>query len=251
MNSKNKDSPENEKNTPRLQKPSYGLSEKDFLVETENFRTGLWRTLRIGYEYMRGFYAFRHIRNGITVFGSARFQENHPYYEMARSVGFTLAQAGFTVMTGGGPGIMEAANRGAKDAHGLSIGCNIELPPLTHEKPNPYVDKKIIFHYFFVRKVMLTKYSLAFVVMPGGFGTLDELFEMATLIQTQRIKNFPLVLMGKDYWAPMLDFLKNTMLATKTILEHDINRIMVTDCPEEALSHIESHLKCINKHCNQ
>src|SRR5262249_9523341 len=142
----------------------------------------------------------------VTVFGSARFKEDHPYYELARTVGQRLAKLGFTVMTGAGPGIMEAANRGAKDVGGYSVGCNIVLP---HEqKINAYLDRVVTFRHFYVRKVMLVKYSYAFAVLPGGLGTLDELFEAATLIQTGKIQNFPVVLFRKDYWQPLVDLLR-------------------------------------------
>jgi uncharacterized protein (TIGR00730 family) len=168
----------------------------------------------------------------VTVFGSARFAEDHRYYELAREVGRHLAAAGFTVMTGGGPGVMEAANRGAREAGGLSIGCNIELP---HEqKPNPYLDRWIDFRYFFVRKLMLVKYSYAFVILPGGYGTLDEIFETATLIQTGKIKNFPLILMGSEYWSDLLRFLRERAATLGTISVADLDRLQVTDSPAEA-----------------
>src|SRR5262249_45288353 len=154
----------------------------------------LIRAVRIFFEFMRGFRSLHFLGPCVTVFGSARFKDGHPYYELGRTVGAGLARAGFTVMTGGGPGIMEAANRGAKDAGGFSVGCNIELPQ--EQRPNPYLDRWITFRHFFVRKVMLVKYSYAFVALPGGFGTLDEVFETATLIQTRKIQEFPLVLMG-------------------------------------------------------
>jgi uncharacterized protein (TIGR00730 family) len=172
----------------------------------------------------------------VTVFGSARFQEGHPYYGLAREVGAELARVGFTVMTGGGPGIMEAANRGAKDVGGRSLGCNIVLP--AEQKPNPWVDRFLSFRYFFVRKVMLVKYSYAFVVLPGGFGTLDELFETATLIQTKKIREFPLVLMGSDYWRPMLEFLDRTLVPAGTISATDPAILCVTDSVDEAVDTI-------------
>ena len=165
----------------------------------------LLRAIRIFTEFMRGFRALHFVGPCVTVFGSARFRENHPYYALARQCGAELARAGFTVMTGGGPGIMEAANRGAKEAGGRSIGCNIRLPK--EQQPNPYLDRWITFRYFFVRKVMLVKYSYAFITLPGGFGTLDEIFETATLIQTGKIREFPLVLMGREYWQPLLAFM--------------------------------------------
>ena len=162
-------------------------------------------TLGVVREFIRGFRALHFLPPCVTVFGSARFQEDHPHYLLAREMGHALSRMGFTVMTGGGPGIMEAANRGAKDAGGFSVGCNIHLPK--EQKPNAYLDRTVTLHHFFVRKVLLLKYSYAFVVMPGGFGTMDEFFETLTLIQTGKISDFPVVLMGKDYWKPLLDLL--------------------------------------------
>jgi hypothetical protein len=192
----------------------------------------LARATRIFFEFLRGFRALHFAGPCVTVFGSARFTEIHPYYRMARLVGAELAKAGFTVMTGGGPGIMEAANRGAKDVGGRSIGCNIVLPQ--EQKHNPYLDQWITFRYFFVRKVMLVKYSYAFVALPGGFGTLDEVFETATLIQTAKIREFPLVLMGKEFWRPLLDFMSERLVKARTIDAADLDRIIVTDSAEEA-----------------
>lgn len=231
-----------------LRKPSFKWREDIFLKEKENFLSGLWRSLRIFFEYMRGFYVFRDVGDCITVFGSARFDPSHVYYQIARKLGKKLAEAGFTVMTGGGPGIMEAANRGAKEAGGLSISCNIELPKSKLEPPNPYIDRKIKMHYFFVRKVMLTKYSIAFIVLPGGFGTLDELFEMATLIQTSKMPNFPLVLMGVDYWRPLISYLDQTLLKLGTINSEDVCSLYVTDSPDEALSYVLRRLDVMLHH---
>src|ERR1700687_2991816 len=179
-------------------------SEERFLTGPHRRSWELGKALHIFWEVIRGFRAFHSLGPCVTVFGSARFGEETPFYPLARQVGTGLARAGFTVMTGGGPGIMEAANRGAKDVGGFSVGCNIELPQ--EQKPNPYLDKWVTFRHFYVRKLMLVKYSYAFIVMPGGFGTLDEIFETATLIQTRKIEDFPLVLMGKNYWQPLLDF---------------------------------------------
>jgi uncharacterized protein (TIGR00730 family) len=170
------------------------------------------------------------------VFGSARFPETHPYYLMAREVGRELAGHGFTIMTGGGPGIMEAANRGAKDMGGASIGCNIRLPAEQH--PNPYLDKFVEFDHFFVRKVMLVKYSVAFVTMPGGFGTLDEIFETLCLMQTGKIQSFPIVVMGRDYWAPMIEFFMERMVRDGTIHRDDLQLLHLTDDPKDAANHI-------------
>ncbi len=194
----------------------------------------LARVLRISTEFIRGFRALHFVGPCVTVFGSARFTEDHRYYQLARDTGKALAEAKLTVMTGGGPGVMEAANRGAKEGGGKSIGCNIELP---HEQePNPYLDKFVEFRYFFVRKVMLVKYSAAFVVCPGGFGTMDEVFETLTLVQTAKIGHFPVVLMGVEFWTPMLDFLRNRMVAQGTIGADDLDLITLTDDPAVAVA---------------
>jgi uncharacterized protein (TIGR00730 family) len=184
-------------------------------------------------ELIHGFRKLHFVGPCVTVFGSARFAADHPYYKVARDVGRRLAESGFTVMTGGGPGIMEAANRGAKDAGGRSVGCNIVLPQ--EQAPNPYLDTWIDFEHFFVRKLMLIKYSYAFVVCPGGFGTLDELFEVLTLIQTGKVKDFPVALIGADYWHPLLDQLRR-MADERTIDPRDVDRVIVTDDPGEAVS---------------
>jgi len=196
----------------------------------------LARALRIFFEFIRGFRALHFAGPCVTVFGSARFTEGHRYYQLAREVGALLARAGFTVMTGGGPGIMEAANRGAKEAGGRSIGCNIDLPQ--EQQPNAYLDRWITFRYFFVRKVMLVKYSYAFVALPGGFGTLDEIFETVTLIQTGKIRHFPLVLIGTDFWRPLIDFIRNELVRAGTIDQTDASYLMVTDSPAEAVTSI-------------
>jgi uncharacterized protein (TIGR00730 family) len=194
----------------------------------------LRRALRIFLEFMKGFRSLHFVGPCVTVFGSARFPESHQYYQLGRDVGAAIAKTGLTVMTGGGPGIMEAANRGAREAGGRSIGCNIELP--MEQKPNPYLDKWIEFRYFFVRKVMLVKYSYAFVVLPGGFGTLDELFEALTLVQTKKINSFPVILMGKEYWEPMLVFIRETLATRGMIDPDDMKLLTVTDSIDEAMS---------------
>ncbi len=192
--------------------------------------------LHIFGEFIRGFRALHFVGPCVTVFGSARFGEGHPYYALGREVGARLARAGFTVMTGGGPGIMEAANRGAREAGGRSIGCNIDLP---HEQqPNAYLDRWVTFGHFFVRKVMLVKYSYAFIALPGGFGTLDEIFETATLIQTGKIQDFPLVLMGTEFWRPLLEFLRDDLVRAGTIDPGDAARLRVTDSPAEAVASV-------------
>jgi uncharacterized protein (TIGR00730 family) len=193
----------------------------------------LMRAVRIFMELMKGFRSLHFVGPCVTVFGSARFTEDHSYYRLARQVAAGLARAGFTVMTGGGPGIMEAANRGAKEGGGYSVGCNIELPK--EQKPNGYLDRWITFRHFSIRKMMLVKYSYAFIALPGGFGTLDEIFETATLIQTGKIKDFPLVLMGEAYWKPLLDFLRGRLLVERTIDPIDADRITVTDSADEAV----------------
>ncbi len=190
------------------------------------------RACRIFAEFIRGFRGLHFAGPCVTVFGSARFAEGHWAYDMAREMGRRMAGLGFTVMTGGGPGVMEAANRGAKDAGGRSIGCNIELP--MEQRPNPYLDKFVEFRYFFVRKVMLVKYSYAFVVLPGGFGTLDELFEAVTLIQTGKIQNFPVVVMGTEYWKPMQDFITDRLVKRGAVSPGDVSLLQFTDSPAEA-----------------
>ena len=207
-----------------------------FLAGPRSRWAELLRVVRIGSEFVRGFRALHFAGPCITVFGSARFKEDNPYYAMARDMGRRIAEMGLTTMTGGGPGIMEAANRGAKEAGGRSLGCNIILPMEQH--PNPYVDRFIEFRYFFVRKVMLVKYSYAFVCMPGGFGTLDELFEALTLVQTKKIYSFPIVLMGVDYWRPLVQFIEQTLLAARTIDAEDLRLLTVTDSPDEAIDAI-------------
>ncbi|MGP1347885.1 MAG: TIGR00730 family Rossman fold protein [Phycisphaerales bacterium] len=202
----------------------------------------LLRVFRISGEFINGFRKLHFLPPCVTVFGSARFEEDHPHYELAREVGRQLARAGYAVMTGGGPGIMEAANRGAKDAGGMSIGCNIVLP---HEQqPNPYLDKFIEFRYFFVRKVMLVKYSQAFIVLPGGFGTMDELFEALTLIQTGKITHFPVVVMGRDYWRSLHDF-ATQMAEHGTISPDDLRLVQPTDDPAEAIEIIAHEHKAM------
>ncbi|MEX1023138.1 MAG: TIGR00730 family Rossman fold protein [Dehalococcoidia bacterium] len=208
-------------------------AEREFLAGPHPRGFELLRVLRIAWEFIRGFRTFHFVGPCVTVFGSARVSEGDPEYEMAREVGARLARAGFTVMTGGGPGVMEAANRGAREAGGRSIGCNILLPQ--EEAPNAYLDRYVIFRYFFVRKVMLVKYSYGFVVMPGGFGTLDEAFETATLIQTGKIQDFPVVLMNAAFWEDLLGFLRVRLVASGKIEEVDLDRFVVTDSPDEAV----------------
>ncbi len=218
--------------------PRTPTSERMFLAGPQHRGFELRLALHIFFEFMRGFRVLHFVGPCVTVFGSARFSEGHRYYELARKTGGLLAQAGFTVMTGGGPGIMEAANRGAKEAGGRSVGCNIELP--REQRPNPYLDTVVSFQHFFVRKVMLVKYSYAFIAMPGGYGTLDEIFEAATLIQTAKIENFPLVLVGVDYWQPLLNTLHGPLLGEGAISAADLDIIQLTDSIEEAVSRIQT-----------
>jgi uncharacterized protein (TIGR00730 family) len=193
--------------------------------------------LRVMRDFLRGFRTLHFVGPCVTVFGSARIQREDPHYELAMKMGAAIARLGFTVMTGGGPGIMEAANRGAKEAGGRSIGCTIELP--SEQPANAYLDRCVRLHYFFVRKTLLVKYSYAFVVMPGGAGTLDELFEALTLIQTAKIKNFPVVIMGTDYWKELIDFM-NKMAQRRMIADADLSLIYATDSVDEAIAHIRT-----------
>ena len=218
--------------------PASHRDERVFLEGPQTRKWEFWTLLRIMREFIRGFRVLHFVGPCVTVFGSARFKEDHRFYEMARRVGQQLTDIGFTVMTGGGPGIMEAANRGAKEAGGISVGCNIVLP--REQAANPYLDHVVTFRYFFVRKVMLLKYSYAFVVMPGGVGTMDEMFEALTLIQTRKILEFPVVLMGVEYWQPLIDLMKRMVEAT-TISAEDLNLVMVTDSIDEAMAHIQKH----------
>lgn len=195
--------------------------------------------LRLGQilgQFIKGFHKFRRVGPCITFFGSARFAPEHRYYQLARAAAGEAGRRGFAVMTGGGPGIMEAANRGARDASALSIGCNIHLP--SEQRPNRYCDTTISFNHFFVRKFMLVRYSQAFIILPGGFGTLDEIFETATLVQTGKVRRFPIVLLGADYWGELLSFVRNKMLAYGTISSADLDSLIVLDDPKEALDHI-------------
>jgi uncharacterized protein (TIGR00730 family) len=207
-------------------------TERRFLAGPAGRVAELLRALRIFGELMRGFRALHFAGPCVTVFGSARFREGHRYYALGREMGARIGRLGFTVMTGGGPGIMEAANRGARDVGATSLGCNIELPQ--EQQPNAHLDRFIEFRYFFVRKLMLVKYSYAFVALPGGFGTLDEIFEVSTLIQTRKIESFPCVVMGLDYWAPLRELIATRMTAEGTLSPEEAGQLLFTDDPEEA-----------------
>ncbi|MEQ1759392.1 MAG: TIGR00730 family Rossman fold protein [Vicinamibacterales bacterium] len=209
-----------------------------FLEGPRARRTELFTVLSTMRDFIAGFRALHFVGPCVTVFGSARFGESHPAYALGREVGARLARLGFTVMTGGGPGLMEAANRGAREAGGISVGCNIRLE---HEQsPNRYMDRWVTCRYFFVRKVLLFKYSYAFIGLPGGLGTLDELFEGLTLIQTGKIANFPVVLVGRDYWQPVRSAL-DSMVAAGAISANDLRLLLVTDDLDEAMTYIEHH----------
>jgi len=192
-----------------------------------------WRLFKIMGEFVDGVEALHHLGPAVTIFGSARVKPDDPIYKKAVEIASLFVKEKFAVITGGGPGIMEAANRGANEAEGTSVGLNIELP--FEQAPNPYADIQVDFRYFFVRKVMLVKYSLAYIIMPGGFGTLDELFEAVTLIQTERIKSFPVILVGSDYWQGLLEWVKDRMLAEKTISPDDIDILQIIDEPEDII----------------
>ena len=215
------------------------LGTDQVLLEGPHSRTReLWLVLRALRDFIAGFRTLHFVGPCVTVFGSARYDESHPYYTLGREVGRGIARLGFTVMTGGGPGLMEAANRGARDAGGRSVGCNIELPK--EQQPNPYLDQCVSCRYFFVRKVLLFKYSYAFVALPGGLGTLDELFEALTLIQTGKIANFPVVLIGTEYWRPLQDLLRHLAMRG-TIGAADLDLLLITDSVGDALQHIERY----------
>lgn len=201
--------------------------------------TDPWRALRILSEFVDGFDAMASVGRAVTVFGSARVKEGSHEYELARTIGRKLAEAGYAVITGGGPGTMEAANRGCREGGGLSVGCNIELP---HEQAlNPYVDLGVEFRYFFARKTMFVKYADGFVILPGGFGTMDELFEALTLIQTRKVRHFPVVLVGSAYWRGLLDWARDTLLVHGTISPEDLELVQVTDDPDEVVRIMQTY----------
>jgi hypothetical protein len=234
---------EDDNNRPR------GGTQDERLLETprpdEFLHTDTWRVFRIMGEFVQGFEDLAQITNGVAVFGSARTHPDDPVYETARETAALLARAGFAVITGGGPGIMEAANRGAFEAGGMSVGCNIELP---HEQgSNPYLTLSLKFKYFFVRKMMFVKYSDAFIIFPGGFGTLDELFESLTLIQTRKIRNFPVVLYGSRYWRGMLEWIKGPVLSEAKISEHDLKLLHLADSPAQIVGIISRSRSALDK----
>jgi len=216
------------------------IAEQALLRGPDDLLVDFDRAVKVFNEFVAGCRALYDIGPAVTVFGSARFGVGHRYYQMARELGRKLAETGLAVITGGGPGIMEAANRGAREVGGLSIGCNIVLPQ--EQKPNPYLDRTLHFDYFFVRKVMLVKYSSGFVFMPGGFGTLDEMFETLTLVQTGKMDSFPCVAMGQEYWKPMIDFAVESMHREGTLAPGEVN-IEISDSPGEAVVYIQEEIR--------
>jgi uncharacterized protein (TIGR00730 family) len=216
--------------------PAEAYPDKVLLEGPLSRRKELWLVLRVLSDFIRGFRTLHFVGPCVTVFGSARFGDQHPYYTLGREVGARMSRLGFTVMTGGGPGLMEAANRGAREAGGRSVGCNIQLP--MEQDPNPYLDCFVTCRHFFVRKVLLFKYSYAFVALPGGIGTMDELFEALTLIQTKKIESFPVVLIGTVFWKPFRDLLEH-LLAAGTISADDLRLMLITDNLDEAAEHLQ------------
>lgn len=214
-----------------------GNSEKVFLEGPRSRLLELWFSVKVLWEFIRGFRILHFVGPCVAVFGSARVIQDSDYYDNARKMGSGLADLGFTVITGGGPGIMEAANRGAMEKGGYSVGCNIQLP--REQQPNAYMHKWFVCRYFFVRKVLMFKYSSAFVIMPGGIGTLDEFFEALTLIQTHKILDFPIVIFGKAYWEPLMP-LFHQMLEQRMIEAGDLKYVLLTDSLNEALEHIKT-----------
>lgn len=226
----------------KIKRRNKGATADQILLEVPNQAqqdftdTDPWRIFKIMGEFVDGFDDLAQIPAGVSIFGSARTQPDNKYYEAAVETGRLLVKENFAVITGGGPGIMEAGNKGAFESGGTSIGCNIELP--FEQSANPYQTVSLTFNYFFVRKVMFVKYAVAFIIFPGGFGTMDELFEALTLIQTKKIRNFPVVLFGNDYWSGLVAWIKETMLANKLVSPEDLNLLFVTDSPEEAVQFI-------------
>ena len=218
---------------PRPQQPTQDEQLLESPRGDEFTHTDTWRVFRIMGEFVQGFEELASLTRGIAIFGSARTIPDSAEYKAAEETAALLARAGFAVITGGGPGIMEAANKGAFEAGGISVGCNIELP--FEQGTNPYLTRSVTFHYFFVRKMMFVKYSLGFIIFPGGFGTLDELFEALTLIQTQKIRNFPVVLFGSDYWNGLVQWIRDVAFKGGKVSQQDLNLLHVTDSPAEVV----------------
>lgn len=212
------------------------MEDRQYLVDALSIEES-WRIFRIMAEFVEGIEALSKLKRAVTIFGSARVRPNDPYYEKTEYLARKLVENGFSVITGGGPGIMEAANKGAAEAGGQSVGLNIRLP--YEQKPNPYANTILEYKYFFIRKVMFVKYAMAYVILPGGYGTMDELFEALTLIQTKRIKPFPVVLMGSEYWKGLTDWLRDTMHGRDMIEQADLDSIQIIDDPDEVVRHIK------------
>ncbi len=215
------------------------MDEKQYLVDALNIEES-WRVFRIMAEFVEAIEELSDITHAVSIFGSARVSPEDEYYNKTVELARLLAESGFSVITGGGPGIMEAANKGAAEAGGKSVGMNIRLP--FEQKPNPYANISIDYKYFFIRKVMFVKYAMAYVILPGGFGTMDELFEALTLIQTKRIRSFPVVLMGSEYWEGLFSWLKNTMLGQGKISPEDIELFSIIDDPRAIVKHIQKYV---------
>ncbi len=221
------------------EKSYFRSREKQFILDALSIEES-WRIFRIMAEFVESIETLSEVKNAVTIFGSARTLPDDPYYRMTEHIAGRLAEKGFSVITGGGPGIMEAGNKGAVEAGGISVGMNIRLP--YEQKPNIFANIPVDFKYFFIRKVMFVKYSAAYVIMPGGYGTLDELFEALTLIQTNRIRRFPVVLIGREFWGGLVDWLKKTLLAERKISDDDLDIFQVIDDPEEAVKYIMKHV---------
>jgi len=215
------------------------MEEKQYVIDALSINES-WRVFRIMAEFVEGIETLSDVNNAVTIFGSARVKPDDIYYQKTENLTRLLVQNGFSIITGGGGGIMEAANKGASEAGGKSVGLNIKLP--FEQKPNPYANIHLDYKYFFIRKVMFVKYAMAYVILPGGFGTMDELFEAVTLIQTKRIRSFPLILMGSDYWQGLLDWMKKTMLQEGKILPADLELIQIIDDPDEVVKHIKKYV---------
>jgi uncharacterized protein (TIGR00730 family) len=215
------------------------MDDKQYVVDALSIDES-WRVFRIMAEFVEAIETLSGVKHAVSIFGSARTKPDDPYYRKAELLARRLVEKGFGVITGGGPGIMEAANKGAAEAGGQSVGMNIRLP--LEQKPNPYANVSIDFKYFFIRKVMFVKYAVAYVILPGGFGTMDELFEAMTLIQTKRINSFPVILMGSECWKGLYDWLRETMLRDNRISQEDLERFQILDDPDEAVRQIQKYV---------
>ena len=218
------------------------MVEKQYLLDEMELSES-WRLFKIIGEFVDGVEAMHDLGPAVSIFGSARIRPEHPYYQKTREIAGMLAENGFAVITGGGGGVMEAANKGAAEKNGKSVGMNIILP--MEQTPNPYANIRLQFHYFFVRKVMFVKYAFAYIIMPGGFGTLDELFEAVTLIQTHRIKPLPVILFGTRFWSGLIDWIKSRLVEEKTISQNDLNIIHITDDMDEVLRIVQQAVKIV------